>query len=305
MCAAAIYADSAYNGHDFPRNPKFAKYVKAKKAPDAYPGYRMVFADEFNSGSKPNPEVWDYQVGFIRNKEVQYYQPQNVSVRGGNLVIEARKERVRNPKYQPGSSNWAQAREYADYTSGDIITRADRGYKWGQGIYEARIRIPWSEGLWPAFWQYGERRTPYTGDILYYTEIDIMEYYTKILLANVCWGSYDLKKPVIEWDSSYNHLRYFPDGFLNSYHVYRMVWDEEKILLYCDDRLLNEMVIDDIKLPDMDGKVYDYNPFKDPENRMPIIFNIAMGRTGGSLEHTPLPARMYVDYVRVYEKIAD
>src|SRR5437588_9767844 len=62
-------------------------------------GLKLVWSDEFNRAGHPDPTKWDYEVGFVRNHEVQYYtrdRLENASVADGHLTIEARKEAYQN-----------------------------------------------------------------------------------------------------------------------------------------------------------------------------------------------------------------
>ena len=74
--------------------------------PPSYPGYSLVWADEFNRAGEPDPTRWTYEHGFVRNQELQWYQPQNARQADGLLVIEARRERVANPRYEAGAGDW-------------------------------------------------------------------------------------------------------------------------------------------------------------------------------------------------------
>src|SRR5688572_30219434 len=72
-------------------------------APPTYPGYALVWADEFDRNGDPDPNNWGYERGFVRNRELQWYQPENARIAEGLLVIEARRERVANPNFEAGS----------------------------------------------------------------------------------------------------------------------------------------------------------------------------------------------------------
>src|SRR4029453_1411666 len=63
------------------------------EGPPTYPGYTLVWADEFNRDGAPDPANWTYERGFVRNRELQWYQPENARQANGFLVIEARRER--------------------------------------------------------------------------------------------------------------------------------------------------------------------------------------------------------------------
>jgi beta-glucanase (GH16 family) len=75
--------------------------------------WRLVWADEFNKDGTPDPANWAYEHGLVRNDEAQWYQPQNAACRNGLLVIEARRERVRNPGFVAGSTEWPAKKEFA------------------------------------------------------------------------------------------------------------------------------------------------------------------------------------------------
>jgi hypothetical protein len=71
--------------------------------------WKLVWSDEFNVDGAPDPTKWDYEVGFIRNKEVQYYtrdRVDNVRVSQGVLILEAKEEKFKNPNYKAGSADW-------------------------------------------------------------------------------------------------------------------------------------------------------------------------------------------------------
>src|SRR6188474_2015603 len=71
---------------------------------EAVPGFELVWNDEFDTDGPPDPKKWNFERGFQRNNELQWYQPQNATCKGGLLVIEGRKERVANPEYDPSST---------------------------------------------------------------------------------------------------------------------------------------------------------------------------------------------------------
>src|SRR5262245_1060305 len=80
-----------------------------------YPGYTLVWSDEFDKDGPPSEKNWIFETGFIRNDEAQWYQAGNARCEGGFLVIEARRERVPNPNHDPAVKNWEKSRPHADY----------------------------------------------------------------------------------------------------------------------------------------------------------------------------------------------
>jgi beta-glucanase (GH16 family) len=258
-------------------------------------GMELIWCEEFDVDGKPDQRKWTYEFGFVRNRELQWYQPQNAYCKNGSLIIEARRERTDNPHYNPHSNDWRTNREFAEYTSSCLHTKGLFEFT-GEGYFEFKARIDTSMGSWPAIWLLGTQGGwPYNG------EIDIMEFYRinnePHLLANVAWGS--SKSYSGEWDSEKIHFKNFlknDPNWVKKYHVWSMHWDQSTIKLYLDGSLLN--TVDLKKTVNPDGS----NPFE-PTKKFYLLLNLAIGSNGGDPSRTKFPIRFEVDYVRIYQKV--
>ena len=102
--------------------------------------WRLIWGDEFDDDGHPDAEKWNYETGFVRNKELQFYTTlrlENARVEGGRLIIEARRE------------EW----EGAQFTSASVHTRGKASFLYGR--IEVRAKLPHARGTWPAIWTLG------------------------------------------------------------------------------------------------------------------------------------------------------
>ena len=253
-------------------------------------GYKLIWADEFEDGTKPNPVYWSYENGFVRNEELQWYQAENANIQDGKLVVSGKKESVKNPQYQPDSRNWKENREFAKYTSASINTNGKFDFQFG--ILEVKAKIDTSMGMWPAIWTLGiEKGWPSNG------EIDVMEYYLvdqkPAILANAAWKG---KTSYVSWDSEkipFSEFLQKDPKWADKYHIWKMDWTADFIKIYLDNQLLNTIDLTTTKNPD------GFNPFHQPHY---ILLNLAIGGNGGDPSITSFPRKYEVDYVRVYQK---
>jgi len=262
-------------------------------APALASEWKLVWADEFEKPGAPDPARWDYEEGFVRNNEAQYYRrdcPENARVENGMLIIEARKEQFKNPRFDPkaqGKGAGRRNREFADYTSASLTTRGKAS--WTYGRVEVRARLPGGRGTWPAIWTLGTNihdvGWPGCG------EIDIMEFVGHdpgIIHANI-------------HTRKYNHVRKtgkgsqitIPDAS-TSFHVYALEWDKEHMDFFVDDK---EYFTYRNEGTGRDAWPYDQDQY--------LILNLAIGGEWGGqkgIDESSFPQRYCIDYVRVYQK---
>ena len=262
-------------------------FVTSIEKPPKYKGYRLVWNDEFNVDGAPSEKNWNYEEGFVRNNENQWYQRENAYCQNGFLVIEAKKESRINPGFvSHDHKDWRKNRDSIKVTSSCLITQGK--HSWQYGRFEMRAKIPVGKGMWPAFWTLGIKGNwPANG------EIDIMEYYTGKILANTAWKS---KTGITAWDSRTVPLTDFKKDWADEFHVWRMDWDSHSIKLYVDDQLLNETDLKET-MNDSNQKII---PFQQPHY---LLVNLAVGGdNGGLFTAASLPSKFMIDYIRVYQK---
>lgn len=242
-----------------------AAYLPAAPAVE----WQLVWQDEFTQSIGPD---WVFETTNNNgwgNAEKEYYQAANATIDNGQLVITARREDVAD----------------SHYTSARLKTQGRLSFRYGR--VEARIKMPAQQGIWPAFWMLGsninEAQWPACG------EIDIMEH---INTENRTYGT-------IHWqDDSGNHAEYGGNTPISvtDYHVYAIEWDEQAIRWYVDGNQYHE-----VDIHNNTGSTEEFH------RDFFLLLNMAVGGNwpGQQVDDAALPARMYVDYVRVYKPVAD
>ncbi len=246
--------------------------------------WTLVWSDEFSTpdGSSPDPTKWTYDLGGKGwgNDELESYtnHKENAHIEKGSLVITAMKENY------TGSDNIMR-----EYTSARLKTQGL--FVQAYGRFEARIKIPEGQGMWPAFWMLGEDIPnlgwPKCG------EIDIMENVGKE--PGTVHGS--LHGPSTSAKTSDLTAIYtLPGGrrLADDFHLFVAEWEPDTIRFYVDSTLYATFRSSDWPVG---GKwVFDHPFF--------IILNLAVGGDwpGNPDASTKFPQSMLVDYVRVYTK---
>jgi beta-glucanase (GH16 family) len=249
-------------------------------------GWTLAWSDEFNGpdGSAPDPSKWTYDTGGKGwgNSELECYanRLQNAQIKGGNLAITALQERTPFVCSDGSMSN---------YTSARLKTQGLFSQAYGR--FEARIKIPTGQGMWPAFWMLGNDVTtagwPTCG------EIDIMENIGRE--PGRVHGS--LHGPsTTNRTSDATSIFTLPAGqaFADDFHVYAVEWEPGEVRFYVDNHLYATFT--QSQWSTGGAWVFDHPFF--------IILNVAVGGNwpGSPDSTTVFPQRMLVDYVRVYTK---
>jgi beta-glucanase (GH16 family) len=238
--------------------------------------WKLIWSDEFDYQGLPDKTKWDYEEGFVRNNESQYYtreRLENARVEAGLLVLECRKEHFTPKKHAP-----------VEYTAASLITLNKASWQYGR--IEVRAKLPQGKGVWPAIWPLGTNISrvgwPACG------EIDIMEFIGK------------------EPGNIYGTLHYAIDGKHQSdggkietakpyddFHIYALEWHPDRIDVFFDSKKYRTVLIDKA------GKGED-NPFRKPHY---LLINFALGGSwGGPIDETVLPQKFLIDYVRIYKE---
>ena len=254
----------------------------------AIKGYHLIFSDEFNYSGIPDSSKWDYESGFIRNREPQWYQKENANVAKGFLTLTARKEEKINPNYDSTNSDWRINTKMSLYTSASLITKGKFDFKFGKVVFRAKINT--ETGQWPAFWMLGVNRGPIPWPAC--GEVDIMEYYRGLMHANLAWEGNNGKDI---WSVKKHPLSLLGKDFSNTFHVWTMDWDEDYIKIFLDGVLMNETKIKDIR-----NSIRGNNPFHE---KFYLVINLALGQANEIIPDNSLPSGFLIDYVRVYQKL--
>jgi beta-glucanase (GH16 family) len=241
------------------------------KCPDTT--WKLAWSDEFegSAGAAADASKWTYDTGpNWYNGELQDYTSgtTNASLDGnGNLVIEAREE----------------AREGKQYTSARLKTEGKKTFTYGR--FEGRMKLPYGQGMWPAFWMLGGNSWPNTG------EIDIMENLGRE--PSIVHGTFH--GPGYSGAAGPTASYTLPGGakLSDDFHVFAIEWETNVVRWYVDGILYSTKTPSDIK---GNTWVFDHGFF--------FILNLAVGgEWPGNPDSTSVfPQKMVIDYVRVCQK---
>ena len=246
--------------------------------------WSLVWSDEFDgpSGSAVDSSKWSFDIGGNGwgNNELETYTDRTVNahVEGGLLVIKALKETF------TGTDGITR-----NYTSARLLTK--NKFTQAYGRFEARIKIPYGQGIWPAFWMLGDN----IGTVGWPTcgEIDIMENIGKE--PSIVHGTFH--GPGYSGAQGISAAYALPNGqkFSDDFHTFAVEWEPNVVRFYVDGLLYKTRTPAD--LPAGKSWVFDHPFF--------VILNVAVGGgfPGNPDATTVFPQQMLVDYVRVYQRV--
>jgi len=240
--------------------------------------YELVWSDEFE-GDTLNSSNWEYMIGDGTsygipgwgNNELQFYtnRDTNVFIEDGKLVIQALKESYSGK----------------NYTSARLTTENNKSFKYGK--IEARMKLPFGQGIWPAFWMLGNNISsvgwPASG------EIDIMEMIGGVGNDNVIHGT-------VHWESGGNHAQYggsyiLQSGiFADNFNVFSIEWTPQFIKWYINGSQYHVIDITPSGLSELQQDFF-------------ILLNAAVGGNwpGSPDASTQFPQRFEIEYIRVFQ----
>lgn len=245
-------------------------------------GPQLVWSDEFNS---LNTATWNHEVGGggFGNSEREYYtNGQNTSIQfdaaanSNVLILEARKD-------NPANYNCWYGR--CEFTSSRMNTSGKKTFQYGR--IEARMKLPQTQGIWPAFWMLGNDigsvGWPQCG------EIDIMEHvgFEPVTTHGAIHG------PGYSGNTPFIGANYLNEAVNANYHVYAVEWNSTSIKYFVDGNLFYQVTKAQVQT--YGNWVYDHPMF--------LILNVAVGGAwpGNPDGSSTFPQRMLVDYIRVYQ----
>jgi beta-glucanase (GH16 family) len=236
---------------------------------------RLIWSDDFNgpTGARPNHRKWGFDTGAWGNGELEYYEPANAKLDGrGHLVITALPE-----------ANQSDGRSYTSARLETLHT-----FQFEYGLVEARVEVPAGRGLWPAFWALGNNAY-HLGGWPRSGEIDTMEVRGSdpYVVNGTVHGPWPGATHGIGGSS------HSPTSLASGFHVYGVEWEPERISFLLDGATYETITPADLPA----GSSW---PFKHPYF---LLLDLAVGGewAGSPNPTTPFPAKMIVDWVRVWQ----
>ena len=288
-------------------------FIAIAQTPNDDPHWQLKWEDQFDS---LNSEVWQKKDQFDQyGQQIQVFIKENVNFIDGNLALSVKKEEYScekwaiEPKYFC-VGQYKTGKPY-QYTSGFLETKKEVTQQYG--YIEARIKIGYCKGLWPAFWTYRGTANEDSEEIDVFEILPGRREYNKMrhscnpecgewFKKNKCGDCNWLTVPYeMEHDSMFmtsnihkEHESFFGTESFNIYpvdnftdwHTYAVEWSPEKIIFYVDDKI--------VRVSQNNG-LYDINM----AHSIKLSLSIDPNNTDKNFDE--LPVEMLVDYIKVYE----
>ena len=258
---------------------------RSQQQPEYLPGRLLVWEDDFN-GDELSLDDWSPEDRRHFASSLQFYtsRPDNIRVADSCLVIDAIREPYDTERVDKTGATW---------TSAQMTTYNHHLFHYGR--FEARMKLPLNEGMWPAFWTVGwmygvffdETTGLYEDDGVGYLgagEVDIHESYGASTDTTCAVHAYYWSSETVGNGATYGPID------RSQWHTYAAEWTEDSLEMSCD------------------GVVFKTYAIQGGNLRIPhaLFLNLAVqGGAGAPGESTPSLCRMLVDWVRVYAPEGD
>ena len=278
--------------------PSLAAFALAScQATGADSNWTLVWSEEFDAPSL-NTKSWNIETGSgYGEEELQYYTStdqvgeQNLKILQDGTASVLRIAALNNSFQSPEGTTYP-------YTSARITTQGN--FSFTHGKIEARMKLPYGRGIWPAFWMLGEALKTHNVPWPRCGEIDIMEFTGGTPHDEYLGLSDSVVYGTLHWGDELNrHFMSSPNGyyklasgrFADNYHVFGVQWGTDGINWSVDGKTYFSQ-----KLPSA-----DYDAFQLP---FFLILNLAVGGTwpGPPDATTVFPQYLYIDWIRVYQE---
>ncbi|WGK64492.1 glycoside hydrolase family 16 protein [Croceiramulus getboli] len=244
--------------------------------------WQLVFEDDFEG----DLSAWNVWTGGAFNEEIQFYQPEQVSLTDdGLLKIAVQRQATTGP-----TTPFDTTPKDFEYVSGRLESKMLYAPKPQAGKeelrYMARIKLPAGIGMWPAFWSYGDP-WPTQG------EIDVLE--ARVgepfkFQSNIFYGTAPGQNLIREQEAYFE----LEDDLTADFHVYELIWTENKLEILLDGKLMHRYTANaENYIAELFGK------------EQKIVLNTAVGgwffqnRDSSTYADESV---MLVDWVRVYQR---
>lgn len=268
------------NSAAYPKNDSNLSMSEDDYIPEPVQDWNLIWSDEFNADTI-DKNNWNFQVeepGRF-NDEWQAYtnSSENAYIEDGCLVIKAVHE--------------SDVHAMGQYTSARIHTAKKQTWKYGR--IAARIKLPFGNGIWPAFWMLGANIDENGGDTPWPQsgEIDILELYgsrnDSVVEANIHYADESGSHASMGAVSFKSQEGRFADAF----HIFELEWDENRVAWFVDGAEYASMSITSDEMSEFHEEFF-------------ILLNVAVGSkwAGRPDSLSVFPQYMYVDWVKVFKK---